>query len=222
MSWRIPTKPMDFIETNVQGAAMLVRWWSGPPAIVIVPSSEPVCIRKGDGPIQVSCKVPLGTMRGFPLTEKRKQFLVKQGMNPELIEKGYVFDASDALASNFEKEGEAFISLAERCGLSQDDLNKIQEAKKRLVSFNPSDHTERMAKRGLESLFSLKKRAKSAGRPKRITAEERRQLRQRAEELKAAGRSRDDIVAQFSEEFELGHSYVRRILEDRSETKQKL
>jgi transposase len=71
-----------------------------------------------------------------------------------------------------------------------------------------------MAKRGLESLFSLEKRAKSAGRPKRITAVERRQLRQRADELKAAGRSRDDIVAQFSEEFELQLSYVRRILED--------
>ena len=39
--------------------------------------------------------------------------------------------------------------------------------------------------------------------------------------MKAAGQSRDDIVAQFSEEFELGHSYVRRILEDRSETKEK-
>ena len=72
-----------------------------------------------------------------------------------------------------------------------------------------------MAKRGLESLFSLQKRAKSAGRPKRISADERRQLRQRADEMEAAGRSRDDIVAEFSEEFELQHSYVRRILEDR-------
>jgi hypothetical protein len=204
---------------KVQGAAMLVRWWSGPPVIVFVPSSEPVCIRKGDGPIQVSLKVPLGTMRGIPLTEKRKQFLVEQGMNPELIEKGYVFDVSDALASNFDKEREAFTSLAEQCGLTLDDINKIQEAKKRLDSFNPSNHTERIAKRGLESLFSLKKRAKSAGRPKRISAEERRQLRQRADELKAAGRSRDDIVAEFSEEFELQHSYVRRILEDRLKDK---
>jgi hypothetical protein len=200
---------------KVQGAAMLVRWWSGPPAIVVVPSSEPVCIRKGEGPIQISCKLPLGAMRGFPLTEERKQFLVKQGMNPELIEKGCVFDVSDALASNFDKEGDAFISLAERCGLTLDDLNKIQEAQKRLASFNPSSHTERIAKRGLVTLFSLKEQAKSAGRPKRISAEERQQLRQRADELKAAGRSRDDIVAQFSEEYELQLSYVRRILEDR-------
>ena len=80
---------------------------------------------------------------------------MKQGMNPELIEKGYVFDVSDTLAFNFEKEGEAFISLAERCGLTQDDLKRIQEAKKRLASFNPSNHKERMAKRGLESLFTL-------------------------------------------------------------------
>jgi hypothetical protein len=200
---------------KVQGAVMLVRWWSGPPVIVFVPSSEPICIRKGDGPIQVSLKVPLGTMRGIVLTEKRKKVLVEQGMNPELIEKGQVFDVSDALASNFDKEGEAVRSLAERCGLSQDDLNKIQEAKKRLAAFAPSNHTERMAKRGLESLFTLPKRAKSAGRPIRISAEERQHLRQRAVNLKAAGRSLDDIVAEFSEEFELQHSYVRRILQDR-------
>lgn len=136
-------------------------------------------------------------------------------MNPELIESGYVYDVSEALASNFDKESEAVTSLAEQCGLTPDDLSKIQEAKKRLASFNPSIHTEPMAKRGLESLFSLKGQAKSAGRPKRISAKERRQLRQRADKLKAAGQSRDDIVAQFSEEYELHLSYVRRILEDR-------
>jgi len=138
---------------KVQGAAMLVQWWSGPPAIVIVPTSEPACICKGDGAIQVSCKLRLGAMRGFPHIEKRKQFPVKQGTNPELIVKGYVFDVSDALASNFEKEGEASISLAERCGLRQDELNKIQDARKRLACFNPSNHTEQTAKRGLENLF---------------------------------------------------------------------
>lgn len=200
---------------KVQGAAMLIRWWDGPPVIVCVPSSEPICVRKGDGPIQVSLKVPLGSMRGIRLTEKRKQFLVEQGMNPGLIEKECVFDVSDALASYFDKERDAFISLAERCGLTSDDVNKIQEAKKRLALFDPLDHTERVAKRGLESLFSLKNRAKGAGRPKRISAEERRQLRQRADKLKASGQTRDDIVAEFSEEFELRHSYVRRILEDR-------
>jgi hypothetical protein len=205
-----------------QGSAMLVRWWSGPPVIVMVPSNKPICIRMGAGPIPLCCKVPLGTMRGLPLTEERKQFLVRQELNPELIESGLVFDVSEALAAEFDKQNETYISLAERCGLTQDDLNKIQEAKKTLACFNPSSHTERNAKRGLESLFSVEKLAKSAGRPKRISAEERRQLRQRADEMKAAGQSRDDIAAQFSEEFELGHSYVRRILEDRSETKQKL
>ena len=72
-----------------------------------------------------------------------------------------------------------------------------------------------MAKRGLESLFSSKPPKKEAGRPSRISAAERQQLRHRAEEMKAAGGSRDDIVAQFCEEYGLGLSYVRRILEDR-------
>ena len=200
------------------GAAMLIRWWDGPPVIVFVPSSEPICVRKKEGPIRLICNVPLGTMRGIPLTEERKRYLVEQGMNPELIERGHVFDVSDTLASKFDKDREAVISLAERCGLTPDDVDKIIEAKRRLASFNPSNHTERMAKRGLVTMFSLKEQGKSAGRPKRISAEERRQLRQRADEMKAAGRSRDDIVAQFSEEYELQLSYVRRILEDRRKT----
>ena len=194
---------------------MLIRWWDGPPIIVVVPLSGPICVRTKDGPAQVTCRRPLGTMRGFSLTERRRQFLVEQGMNPELIERGYVSDVSDTLACKLDKEGEAVTSLAEQCGLTPDDLDKIFKAKKRLASFNPSNHIERMAKRGLVTLFSLKEQAKSAGRPKRISAEERRQLRQRADEMKAAGRSRDDIVAQFCEEHELHFSYVRRILEDR-------
>jgi hypothetical protein len=188
---------------------MLIRWWKGPPVIVLVPSSEPVCIRRGSGPIQVACKIPTGSMRGIPLTQERKRFLLKKGMDPELIKKGHVFDVSDALASEFNKEREATDSLAAKFGLTRKDLGKIFEAKRKLAAFQPSNRMERMAKRG-----------KEAGRPSRISAEERQQLRARATEMKAAGRSRDEIVAQFAEEYGLGLSYVRRILEDRHEAEE--
>jgi transposase len=200
-----------------QGAAMLIRWWEGPPVIVLVPSSEPVRVRKGKGPIHVACKVPAGSMRGIALTQERKRFLIKKGMDPELIKKGYVFDVSDALASEFDRQRESMETLAAKIGLVKKDIDKIHMAKQQLSKFQPSNRMERIAKRGLESLFSSKPPKKEAGRPSRISAEERRQLRQRADEMKAAGRSRDDIVAQFSEEYELQHSYVRRILEDRRE-----
>ena len=194
---------------------MLIRWWKGPPVIVLVPSFEPVRIRKGSGPIHVMCKVPVGSLRGIPLTQERKRFLIKKGMDPELIKRGYVLDVSDALASQFDKEREATDALAAHCGLTKKDLGKIFEAKKKLAAFQPSNHMERMAKRALEHLLFSKPTTKEVGRPKRISAEERQQLRERADKMKAAGLSRDEIVAQFAEEYGLGLSYARRILEDR-------
>jgi hypothetical protein len=205
---------------KVQGAAMLIRWWDGPPVIVLVPTSEAICIRNEKRPVRAICEVPGGAVRGFPLTRKRKQFLLQQGMNPGLIDSGRVFDVSDTLASQFQRESEVVASLAERCGLTSDDLDKIQEAKKKLAQYHPTDHTGRRAKRALETLFSSKAHTKEAGRPKRISAEERRELRQRANKMEVAGQNRSDIVAQFSEEYELRPSYVRRILEDHSKAEE--
>lgn len=200
-----------------QCTAMLIRWWKGPPVIVLVPSSGPVRIRKGRGPILLVCKVPVGSMRGTQLTPERKRFLLKQGMDPELIKKGLVWDVSEKLASQFEKEREATEALAIKCGLAPKDFGKILEAKKKLASFQPLNHLERWAKRALEGLLSSKPPKKEIGRPSRISAVEREQLRQRADEMIFAGRKRNEIVAEFAEEYGLGLSYVRRILEDRHE-----
>jgi transposase len=212
---KVSDKTGEFHRVQFRGTAMLIRWWKGPPVIVLVPSSEPICIRKGEGPIQLTCKVPMGAMRGIRLTEERKKFLIQQEMDPELIKKGLVFDVSDALAVEFDRQREAMEALAAKIGLSYKDLDKIWQAKRQLAKFRPSNRMERMAKRGLESLFSAKPPKKEAGRPSRISAEERQEMRARATEMQAAGKSRDEIVAQFAEEYELGLSYVRRILEDR-------
>jgi len=206
-----------FYRMKFQAGVLLVRWWKGPPVIVLVPSSKAVRIRKGKGRIHVTCKVPAGAMRGIPLTQERKRFLLNKGMDPQLIKKGYVWDVSDALASEFDKEREATDVLAAKFGLTKKDLGKIFEAKRKLAAFQPSNRMERIAKCGLENMFSSKPRTKGLGRPSRISAEERQQLRARAIEMKAAGKSRDEIVAQFAEEYGLGLSYVRRILEDRHE-----
>ncbi|MHB8411056.1 MAG: cytochrome c-type biogenesis protein [Candidatus Acidiferrales bacterium] len=142
-------------------------------------------------------------------------------MDPELIKKGWVWDVSETLASQFEKERKVTDSLAAKCGLTKKDLGKIFEAKKKLGAFQPANHLEQMAKRALEGLLSSKPRKKVAGRPSRISAAERQELRQRADEMIAAGRKRNEIVAQFAEEYGLGFSYVRRILEDRLKQKEK-
>ena len=194
---------------------MLIRWWDAPPVVLLVPSWEPICIRKTKSSGRLDCRIPLGAVRGLPLTQERRRFLVKQGMNPELIKRGYVFDVSDTLAAQFDRDTNATISLAEKCGLTLDDLAKFHEASKKLASFNPTNRAERLAKQALETLFSSKAGAKGAGRPKRISAEERQQMRERAGKMQAAGQNRRDIVAQFSEEYDLRRSYIRRILEDR-------
>ena len=46
-------------------------------------------------------------------------------------------------------------------------------------------------------------------------------MRERAAEMEAAGQNRQDIVAQFSEEYDLRRSYIRRILEDRRKPEEK-
>lgn len=199
----------------MSGAAMLIRWWEGPPVIVFVPSGEPVCIRRGRRPIPLMCKVPAGAMRGTSLTPERKRFLLKQGMDPDLIKKGWVWDVSNALATQFEEEGKAMEALAAECGLVPADLGKILEARKKLAAYKPSNHLEQIAKRGLESLLYPKSPKKAGGRPSRISAAERQQMRQRADELLAAGQQRNDVVEQCAEEYGLRLSYVRRILEDR-------
>lgn len=215
---KISDKTGEFHRVQFQGTAMLIRWWKGPPVIVLVPSFEVICIRKGEGPIPLTCKLPMGSIRAIPLTEERKKFLIEKEMDPGLIKKGLVFDVSDALAAEFDRQIEAMEALAAKLGLSKKDLDKIWQAKRQLAKFQPSNRMERISKRALESLFSGKPPKKEAGRPSRISAEERQEMRARAAEMQAAGKSRDEIVAQFAEEYELGLSYVRRILEDRLET----
>lgn len=200
---------------RIPGAAMLIRWWEGPPVIVFVPAGKPARIRKGQGPIPLACKVPAGAMRATSLTPERKRFLLKQGMDPELIKNGCVWDVSDILATQFEEERKATEALAAKCGLEPADLTKIVEARMKLAAYQPSGRLDQIAKHGLESLFYPKPRRKEAGRPSRISATERQQLRQRGDQLIAAGQKREDIIAQFAEEYGLRLSYVRRILEDR-------
>jgi hypothetical protein len=160
-------------------------------------------------------------MRGIQLTRERKRFLIKQGVDPELIKKGWVWDVSETLASQFEKEREATEALAVKCGFTRNDFSKILQAKKNLAAFQPTNRMERMAKRALEGLLSSKLEKKEAGRPSRISAAERQELHERKDEMLGAGRSRNEIVAEFAEEYGLGLSYVRRILEDRRHTQDK-
>jgi len=217
---KISDKTQEFSRFHVQGTPLLIRWWKGAPVMVLVPPT-PILVREDQGrPITLICKIPVGAMRVFPLTEERKKFLIGKGMNPELIEKGLVFEVSEALASKFNKEREATDALAAKLGFSGEDLGRIVEAKRQLAKFQPSNRLERIAKRGLETVFSYPPSKKEAGRPSRISAQERQELRTRAREMLGAGKTRREIESQFAEEYELGLSYVRRIIEDNPKLKE--
>jgi hypothetical protein len=60
---------------RVQGAAMLIRWWDGPPVVLFVPSSEPICIRKTKSSGRLECKIPLGQYAGSHSHKKEDGFL---------------------------------------------------------------------------------------------------------------------------------------------------
>ena len=100
-------------------------------------------------------------------------------------------------------------------------LTRLEPRWQKVKVRQPTNRMERMAKQGLEVLLFSKPAKKEAGRPIRISAEERRELRQRADELLLAGRNRNEIVVEFAEEYGLRLSYVRRIIEDRNDTRDK-
>ena len=122
---------------------------------------------------------------------------------------------SETVSSEFNRQREAIDALAVKFGLDENDLARIVEAKRQLANCQPSNRMERIAKHGLESLFSGPPPKKHAGRPSRITAGERQELRARARAMRIAVKTRREVVIELAEEYELRPSYLRRILGDR-------
>jgi hypothetical protein len=201
---------------RIPGVAALIRWWEGPPVLVIIPpASEP--------PIQLSTEkasgrlekwVPKGPVDIRALTNKEKRFLLKQGVNPDLFESGRIFAVSSEAARRLDTDTKTFLQLAEKCGLNLDDLHRIGKARQKLSAFRPSNFNDRRAVRELWKVLSPEPPKRRRGNPGRVTSEDRRQIREDALQLRQEGRSTEEIVRALAQRYELRLSYTRRILED--------
>jgi hypothetical protein len=197
---------------------MLVRWWTGPPVVVIAPNPpEPaiqMCTSKARGDLQAWS--PMGPIEVRRLTKAEERFLLSKGMHPGLFSGQRVFAVSNEAANRFDTGLKTFMEIAERCGLSRDDLSRIAEAKKKLRAFHPSSLDERRAARGLREFLAVEQPWRGRGRPGRVTADDRRLMHADARQLRQEGKTTDEIVRTLAQRYELRASYTRRILEDAS------
>ena len=205
----------------IPGVMMLVKWWEGPPVMVIVPNPpEPaIQIRTAKGSGVISACIPRGPIEARSLTNAEKRFLLNKGMNPSLFKSRRVFGVSGEAANRFDTSSKELLDLAGKCGLERDDVFRITEAKRKLAGFRPKTYNERSAARGLSELLSGNPVKKERGRPGKITAADRQQMRLEAAQLKQEGNTTDEIVRVLAQRYELRLSYTRRILEDASRTR---
>jgi hypothetical protein len=134
-------------------------------------------------------------------------------MDADLI-KSRVFAVSNEAADLFDTKRKGFVELAGRFGLTEDDEDRILEAKRKLSAFQPASYTERRAAQGLRELLTCERPKKERGRPEKVTAEDRIQMHAEADQLRQEGNNTDEIVRILAQRYELRASYTRRILED--------
>jgi len=198
---------------------MLVRWWSGPPVLVIVTRPPEPAIQlstdKARGTFQ-AC-IPRGPIEVRPLTKTEKHFLASRGMNTKLFKSSRVFAVSDEAVNRFDTDRKALADLANQIGLSRDDLYRVLKAKRRLATFQPKSFDERRAARELRALFSCTPPAKEKGRPG-LKAADRMQMHMEADQLRQEGKTTEEIVRVLAQRYELRRSYTKRILEDASQS----
>lgn len=204
---------------RISGAAAVIRWWKGPPVLVIIPCPPEPAIqlstKKASGRFEKW--VPKGPVDARSLTQAEKRFLLKKGVHPELFKSGRIFAVSSEAANRLDADLKSFLELAEKCGLSLPDFDRLSKARQKLSAFRPSSFNERRAVRELWKVLSPEPPKKRRGRPGMVTAEDRRQLREDALQLRQEGKSTKEIVHALAQRYELRLSYVGRILEDASQ-----
>jgi len=200
---------------RISGGAILIKWWKGPPVLVIVPSERAIQLRTKHARGYPVIQIPRGPIEARTLEEKEKQFLVASGMPRSLVKSGRVLAISREVANRFEGEREAMARLAKRLGLSQRDLMQLTKAKYELNRFRPATYSERKAAQGLRALLGCEL-PKKPGRPGRVAMHDHSEIHKDADRLRQEGKNIDQVVRTLSQRYSLSYSYTKRILEDRS------
>src|SRR6266568_5036441 len=114
---------------RILGSAILIKWWDGPPVLVIVPSERAIQLRTERASGYPVIQVPRGPIEARTLEEKEKQFLVARGIPSSLVKSGRVLAISQEVANRFEAEREAIAKLAKRFNLTKRDVTRLTNAK---------------------------------------------------------------------------------------------
>src|SRR5215472_16907934 len=107
-------------ERTLPGSAILIRWWKGPPVLVIIPSDRAIQIRTERARGYPMIRVPRGPIEARALTRREKQFLLRKGMYQGLFKSNRVFAVGDEATNRFETDRSVFVELAARVGLTED------------------------------------------------------------------------------------------------------
>ena len=206
---------------RIPGQAVLMRWWSGPPVLIIVscPPEPAIQLRTAKASGTLDAWTPRGPIEVRTPTRAEKRFFLGKGVHPSLFKNRRAYAVSNEAAKLFDVNRKAFVELAGQVGLSESDLSRIAEAKRRLSAFRPGSYTERRAAKGLREFLAVAS-PKKRGRPGRTT-DDRLQIHRDADRLRGEGKNTDEIVRILGQRYELRYSYVRRILEDASPTRER-
>jgi hypothetical protein len=170
---------------RISGQAMLIRWWNGPPVLVIVscPPEPAVQLSTAKASGTLHFLTPRGPIEARTPTKAEKRFLLRKGMHPGLFKNGRAYAVSDEAAKLFDANTKAVAQLAGQFGPSEDDLSRIAQAKRRLSAFRPISYTERRTAKGLREFLAVDSPRKPRGRPGRKT-EDRLQMHKDADQLR--------------------------------------
>jgi hypothetical protein len=143
-------------------------------------------------------------------------------MHADLLRSGRVFAVSTEATMLFDNGLKSLLKVAATCGLTQEDLSKVAEAKKKLRLLQPSTLKERKAVDGLREFLTPEKPKKLRGRPGRVNATDRLQMHADARQLRQEGKCIHEIIGALAQKYELRISYTKRILEDATDSQPKI
>jgi hypothetical protein len=203
---------------KIPGIVMLIRWWDGPPVLIIAPSDRPIQLRTDRARGYPMVSIPRGPIEPRALTNQEKKFLLRKGMYKGLFDEQRVFAVSDEIANRFEADRKVFVKFAAQIGLTEDDLLRITEAKRLVNTQQSSNYIEKRALSGLRAFLGCELVKKGPGRPSTISSEDRAQMHRDAEQLRQDGKTTNQIVRILSQRYDVRMSYAKRILEDAHES----
>jgi hypothetical protein len=124
--------------------------------------------------------------------------------------------ATDEHQARIKRQAGAYRAILKRCGLTRPQVRAAASVNEKVLDLLPKCVDEAIEIQWLRKELSLPAARQKRGRPTRISAPARNELREEARRRKTVGEDTDVLVWRFYERYggRLSRSYIRRILED--------